>query len=128
MTILSTAAPVSPAQDDIDFSAGIADAARLLLPDLARGSSIDAAILRAAMETAFGGSDAAGAWNWKAAYDACEAATACFCANRTCHPRQRPRRRPPCCRHWRRSRACSRPIRATSPREDREVEPWQHQS
>ncbi len=78
MTILSAAAPVSPAQDDIDFSAGIADAARLLLPDLARGSSIDAAILRAAMETAFGGSDAAGAWNWKAAYDACEAATVLF--------------------------------------------------
>jgi len=30
------------------------------------------------METAFGTSDAAGAWDWKAAYDACEAATVLF--------------------------------------------------
>jgi predicted RNA methylase len=30
------------------------------------------------MEHAFGGSDAAGAWNWKTAYDACEAATVLF--------------------------------------------------
>jgi hypothetical protein len=62
----------------IEFSGGIAEAARLLLPDLERGVRIDAAILRAAMETAFGGSDAAGAWDWKAAYDACEAATVLF--------------------------------------------------
>ena len=34
--------------------------------------------LRAAMEAAFGGSDAEGAWNWKLAYDACEAATVLF--------------------------------------------------
>ncbi len=78
MTILSATAPVSPAQDDIDFSAGIANAAHRLLPDLEHGRRIDAAILRAAMETAFGGSDAAGAWDWKAAYDACEAATVLF--------------------------------------------------
>ena len=30
------------------------------------------------METAFGASDAAGAWDWKTAYDACEAATVLF--------------------------------------------------
>ena len=30
------------------------------------------------MEHAFGGSDAAGAWDWKTAYDACEAATVLF--------------------------------------------------
>jgi predicted RNA methylase len=77
MTILS-AAPLPEVQSDIDFSAGIAEAAHLLLPDLERGRRIDAAILRAAMETAFGGSDAAGAWDWKAAYDACEAATVLF--------------------------------------------------
>ena len=34
--------------------------------------------LRAAMEAAFGASDAAGAWDWKLAYDACEAATVLF--------------------------------------------------
>jgi hypothetical protein len=77
MTILS-AAPRPNADPDIDFSAGIADAARHLLPQLERGSRIDAAVLRGAMETAFGGSDAAGAWDWKAAYDACEAATVLF--------------------------------------------------
>src|SRR3546814_1111172 len=35
-------------------------------------------MLRAAMESAFGASDAGGAWDWKAAYDACEAATVLF--------------------------------------------------
>ena len=58
--------------------AGVAEAARLLLPDLERGRRIDAATLRAAMERAFGGSDADGAWDWKTAYDACEAATVLF--------------------------------------------------
>ncbi|MBL0901506.1 MAG: hypothetical protein IBJ17_22775 [Reyranella sp.] len=56
----------------------LADAARLLLPHLERGQRIDAIALRAAMERAFGGSDASGAWDWKAAYDACEAATVLF--------------------------------------------------
>ncbi len=59
-------------------SAAIAQAARLLLPDLERGRRIDAGILRAAMESAFRASDAAGAWDWKTAYDACEAATVLF--------------------------------------------------
>ena len=57
---------------------GLADAARLLLPHLERGQRIDAVALRDAMERAFGGSDAAGAWDWKTAYDACEAATVLF--------------------------------------------------
>jgi predicted RNA methylase len=35
-------------------------------------------MLRAAMESAFGGSDAEGDWDWKMAYDACEAATVLF--------------------------------------------------
>jgi hypothetical protein len=33
------------------------------------------------METAFGASDATGAWDWKTAYDACEARPSCSCAN-----------------------------------------------
>jgi len=58
--------------------AAVAQAARLLLPDLERGRRIDAGILRAAMESTFGASDAAGAWDWKTAYDAGEAATILF--------------------------------------------------
>jgi predicted RNA methylase len=66
-------APTNP-----DPAAAITAAARLLLPNLERGRRIDAAILRAAMEHAFGGSDAEGAWDWKTAYDCCEAATVLF--------------------------------------------------
>jgi predicted RNA methylase len=71
-------APRLPFASTSDRSAAIVAAAHLLLPDLERGHRIDAAILRAAMERAFGGSDAAGAWDWKTAYDACEAATVLF--------------------------------------------------
>jgi predicted RNA methylase len=45
---------------------------------LAQGRAIDAAALRAAMTATFGGSDADGAWDWKGAYDVCEAATVLF--------------------------------------------------
>ena len=78
---LSAAAPALPrslAGTPADTSAGIAAAAQLLLAHLERGSRIDAIILRGAMEHAFGGSDAVGAWDWKTAYDACEAATVLF--------------------------------------------------
>ncbi|MBI1404382.1 MAG: methylase, partial [Porphyrobacter sp.] len=68
------AAPISPA---CSVSA-IITAAEQLLPHLERGQRVDATILRIAMETAFGGSDASGAWDWKTAYDACEAATVLF--------------------------------------------------
>ncbi|WP_375778586.1 strawberry notch-like NTP hydrolase domain-containing protein [Bradyrhizobium sp. ma5] len=53
-------------------------AARQILTDLERGRRIDAAVLRGAMEAAFAASDATGAWNWKTAYDVCEAATVLF--------------------------------------------------
>ncbi|WP_324778755.1 strawberry notch-like NTP hydrolase domain-containing protein [Thiobacillus sedimenti] len=56
----------------------LAEAARLLLPHLEQGHRVDAAVLRAAMEQAFGASDTSGAWDWKTAYDACEAATVLF--------------------------------------------------
>ena len=62
----------------LPISAAIAQAARLLLLEFELGRRIDAATLRAAMEHAFGGSDAAGAWDWKTAYDSCEAATILF--------------------------------------------------
>src|SRR5215510_2935357 len=83
MTIISAPAaadapPLALACLKADVSGGLADAARLLLPHLERGERIDTVALRSAMERAFRGSDAAGAWDWKAAYDACEAATVLF--------------------------------------------------
>jgi len=59
-------------------ASSVVRAARQLLTDLERSRRIDAAVLRGAMEAAFGASDATGAWNWKTAYDACEAATVLF--------------------------------------------------
>jgi predicted RNA methylase len=83
MNMISTSAtaaaaatiPLCPSPEP---AAAILAAASLLLTHLERGQRVDAAVLRAAMETAFGASDAAGAWDWKTAYDACEAATVLF--------------------------------------------------
>ena len=72
------ATPIAAAPTNPGPAAAIAEAARLLLPELERGRRIDAALLRAAMECAFGGSDTEGTWDWKTAYDCCEAATVLF--------------------------------------------------
>jgi len=73
----ASAAPLSMRATAVVASA-VVRAARQLLTDLERGRRIDAAGLRAAMEAAFGASDTSGAWNWKTAYEACEAATVLF--------------------------------------------------
>jgi predicted RNA methylase len=73
----ASAAPLSMRATAVVASA-VFRAARQLLTDLERGRRIDATVLRDAMEAAFGASDASGAWNWKTAYDACEAATVLF--------------------------------------------------
>ena len=65
--------PVTPASPN--KAAAIASAAQHLLLHLERGQCVDAPILRTAMENAFGASDADGGWDWKTAYDACEAVT-----------------------------------------------------
>ncbi len=82
MTLAAPAArPAAPFPVAPGFAAtarSILTAAALILPDLERGRAIDARALRTAMETAFGGSDADGAWDWKTAYDACEAAQVLF--------------------------------------------------
>ena len=73
------AAPLAvPAVSQPDTGVALIAAAGLLLADLERGRAIDAQALRAAMTAAFGGSDAEGAWDWKTAYDACEAAQVLF--------------------------------------------------
>ena len=73
----ASAAPLSMRATAVVASA-IVSAARQLLTDLEQGRRIDAAVLRNAMQAAFGSSDASGAWSWKTAYDACEAATVLF--------------------------------------------------
>jgi predicted RNA methylase len=72
------APPLSVAPNGAHPAICVAEAAQRLLPHLQRGQRIDAAALRAAMDSAFGGSDSEGAWDWKTAYDACEAATVLF--------------------------------------------------
>ena len=67
------AAPARPVQGDALFAA-----ARTLLPVLEAGRPLGAATLRDAMTDAFGGSDASGAWLWKDAYEAAEAAVVMF--------------------------------------------------
>jgi len=83
MTLISASATASaaaqlPLGPNREPAAAIFTAAGLLLPLLECGKRVDAAALRAAMETAFGASDSTGAWDWKTAYDACEAATVLF--------------------------------------------------
>ncbi|HEY7006447.1 MAG TPA: hypothetical protein VH392_08185, partial [Sphingomicrobium sp.] len=68
----ASAAPLSMRATAVVASA-IVSAARQT--DLEQGRRIDAAVLRNAMQAAFGTSDATGVWGWKTAYDACEAAT-----------------------------------------------------
>lgn len=70
-----SAAPVAAPADP---AAAVRAAALQILPQLERGARVDAAALRGAMETAFGASDATGLWDWKTAYEACEAATVLF--------------------------------------------------
>ena len=53
-------------------------AATTLLPVLEAGRALDAATLRDAMTRAFGATDAQGAWAWKDAYEAAEAAVVLF--------------------------------------------------
>ena len=65
--------PARPLASDALFAA-----ARSLLPVLEAGRPLDAAILRDAMTQAFGASDASGAWVWKDAYEAAEAAVVLF--------------------------------------------------
>ncbi len=59
-------------------AAGLFHAATLLAQLLGQGRALDSRALRSAMEAAFGGSDAEGAWIWKHAYEALEAAQVLF--------------------------------------------------
>ena len=75
---MNMTAPVAVQVTPIAHAPAILAAAHDLLEHLEQGQRVDAALLRAAIETAFGASDASGAWDWKSAYDACEVATVLF--------------------------------------------------
>ncbi|HEY8248560.1 MAG TPA: strawberry notch family protein [Hyphomicrobium sp.] len=75
---MNIALPVAASTTPIAHAPAILAVASHLLTHLERGERVDSAILRAAMELAFGGSDALGAWDWKSAYEACEVATVLF--------------------------------------------------
>ena len=61
-----------------DRAARLIAAAEELLAVLSQGQALAAPALRSAMVTAFGGSDAEGAWNWKDVYEAQELAALLF--------------------------------------------------
>jgi hypothetical protein len=75
---MAAAASAAPAADTLHGADALIGAAKLLLTHLERGVAIDARALRTAMVASFGASDAEGAWDWKTAYEACEAAQILF--------------------------------------------------
>ena len=69
--------PAAPGSEPTTHDA-LFTAATILLPVLEAGRPLDAATLRDAMTRAFGATDACGAWVWKDAYEATEAAVVLF--------------------------------------------------
>ena len=67
--------PLFSASSETARSANILAAARALAVHLARSRTLDRRLVADVMTTTFGGSDAEGAWLWRDAYDAIEAAT-----------------------------------------------------
>src|SRR5580693_472716 len=80
----STAAPAAATlplflpQAPPDKVSGLIHAATLLAQLLGQGRALDSRALRSTMEAAFGATDADGAWVWKDAYEALEAAQVLF--------------------------------------------------
>ena len=76
--LTADARPHAPRSTTPTKEAALLEAAKALLPVLAAGRPLDANALRDAMTRAFGASDAEGAWLWKDAYEAAEAAVVLF--------------------------------------------------
>ena len=76
--------PLQPSPANADTTgvrpkpAALLAAATALVPNLEAGRTLDAKTLREAMSAAFGASDTQGAWVWKDAYEAAEAAMVLF--------------------------------------------------
>ena len=78
LTPAAATLPLFLPQAPPDKVAGLFHAATLLAQLLGQGRALDSRALRSAMEAAFGGTDAEGAWVWKDAYEALEAAQVLF--------------------------------------------------
>ena len=76
--ISTVSAPPVPRPESCSKPKALLAAARTLLPILETGRALDAPALREAMSQAFQASDADGAWVWKDAYEAAEAALVLF--------------------------------------------------
>jgi predicted RNA methylase len=76
-SVISLAA-LAAARSACDSFPAFAEAAERLLPSVTRGEAISTELLRTAMTSAFGGTDAEGAWDWKTAYDVCEVVQVLF--------------------------------------------------
>ena len=76
--LTADARPHAPRSNAPTKEAALLEAAKALLPVLADGRPLDPNALRDAMTRAFGATDAEGAWVWKDAYEAAEAAVVLF--------------------------------------------------
>src|SRR5262249_47568362 len=77
-SVMASASSAVPPLQRSKSAHALLGASNLLLTDLERGVTIDARALRTAIIAVFGASDAEGAWDWKTAYEACEAAQILF--------------------------------------------------
>ena len=78
LTPAAATLPLFLPQAPPDKVSGLFHAATLLAQLLGQGRALDSRALRSAMEAAFGGTDAEGAWVWKDACEALEAAQVLF--------------------------------------------------
>ena len=77
-TLTADVCPNAPRSTPPTSETALFEAAKALLPVLTAGRPLDPNVLRDAMTRAFGASDAEGAWVWKDAYEAAEAAVVLF--------------------------------------------------
>jgi hypothetical protein len=71
---MNAALPLFAAAAPPNRAANLLSAARALAPHLARGRPMERRAVSAVLTTTFGATDAEGAWDWRDAYDAIEAA------------------------------------------------------
>ena len=76
--LTADACPNAPRSTPTTSETALFEAAKALLPVLTAGRPLDKNALRDAMTRAFGATDAEGAWVWKDAYEAAEAAVVLF--------------------------------------------------